>query len=181
MAVDHACRRAAAAGIRNVHFRVGDIRELDEPPASYDAILAMAVLHHLDNEAIFATLCRGVSLLKPGGVLLSNDPNIRRLIGVFRSLFADKYRTYHSPDERELEPQELFHLFIAARFERVQVHYNDFFLGPLAWLCPNFPQLLAGAASAADSMLLSVPGLRSRASSFCVVGWRAAAIPRSEA
>jgi len=59
--------RAAEAGADNVTFEVGDIEALDVAEAHYDVVLALSVLHLLDDRD--AALTRAATWLKPGGVL----------------------------------------------------------------------------------------------------------------
>jgi SAM-dependent methyltransferase len=169
VAVQQAQARAQAAGLSNLHFTAGDIQQLELAPASFDAVWTLGVLHHLEDAAIAALLRRSLSLLRPGGRFVSNDPSAHRLIGLFRGLFSRKYQQYHSPDERELDAAQLVHLYRAAGFDAVAVHYNDFFLGPFSWLFPTCPAVLVRPLTAVESLLLEVPGLRNTASSFCIV------------
>src|SRR5262249_14875087 len=86
VAVEQARARAAAAGRTNLRFQVGDLQQLaiDAPP--FDAIWALGFLHHLEDSEVVALLGRSLSLLRPGGLFVSNDPSVRRLIGLFRGL-----------------------------------------------------------------------------------------------
>ena len=62
--------RARCADRPNVEFLVGDFFALDLPPASFDCMAAVAVLHHMP---LVAALERAKVLLRPGGVLLVLD------------------------------------------------------------------------------------------------------------
>jgi tRNA (cmo5U34)-methyltransferase len=72
--LERACQRIHAAGITSVHAHQTDLRKLDLPAGSVDAILAGAALHHLRDEAdwedVFAKLHRW---LKSGGRLYVAD------------------------------------------------------------------------------------------------------------
>jgi ubiquinone/menaquinone biosynthesis C-methylase UbiE len=58
--------RAAAAGLRGVEFREGNVLSLDVPDNSFDIVFSNGVLHHTrDWEAGIAELLRA---LKPGGL-----------------------------------------------------------------------------------------------------------------
>jgi ubiquinone/menaquinone biosynthesis C-methylase UbiE len=168
-AVKAAKNKAKLAQIQNVDFQVGDIQEINYSSNSFDAVWAPALLHHIDDKSIAELLQRSISWLKPGGIFVSIDPSDRRLISLFRNLFADKYEKYHSPDERELDIKALSEKFQKAGFTEVKIHYTDYFLGPLAWLFPKFPRVFIPLVSALDSLLLSIPGIKSLASSFTVV------------
>ncbi len=61
--------KARAAGVQNVEFQQAGVDDLDLPDASVDAVLAMNLLHLLDDrDAALATVFR---LLKPGGAFVS--------------------------------------------------------------------------------------------------------------
>lgn len=168
-AVKQAQANAKSAHLTNVDFQVGDIQTLSFPANSFDIIWAPAVLHHIEEEVICDLLQRSMSWLKPGGIFISMDPSSRRFVGLFKRLVADTYDKYHSPDERELDIKALATTFQQAGFSHVQVHYIDYFLSPVAWLFPQFPNLFIPAISALDSLLLSIPIIKLFASSFAVV------------
>ena len=53
----------------SLHFDLGDIRALPFTNASFDAIWANAVIHHLTKEDIAKTLKEFCRVLKPGGII----------------------------------------------------------------------------------------------------------------
>jgi ubiquinone/menaquinone biosynthesis C-methylase UbiE len=62
--------RAAQAGVTNVTFEQGDITKMAIPPASYDMVLGLSILHLLkDRDAVIA---RVFEILKPGGRFVSS-------------------------------------------------------------------------------------------------------------
>jgi SAM-dependent methyltransferase len=62
--------RAARAGVSNVTFEQGDITRMAIPPASYDMVLGLSILHLLkDKDAVIA---RVFDILKPGGRFVSS-------------------------------------------------------------------------------------------------------------
>jgi SAM-dependent methyltransferase len=159
--------RAKAQGLGNVSFLVCDPGSaLPDNLGSFDVVAAFAFLHHLSDAAIGDILLAARRALRPGGVFYSSDPSRRRLIGAFRGLVSKTYERYHSPDERELDPEALARLAEAAGFVRPAIGYTDYFLGPLAWLAPGTPRPLVPALAALDRLMLSVPRLRRYASSF---------------
>jgi Methylase involved in ubiquinone/menaquinone biosynthesis len=68
--VEIARAKAAAAGIGNVTFEVGDIATMAIPPARYDMVLGLSILHLLENKA--AVIARVRDILKPGGLFVSS-------------------------------------------------------------------------------------------------------------
>jgi SAM-dependent methyltransferase len=168
-AVSKARARAKSANLINLFFKVGDIRHLEMPPNSFDAILALGVLHHFNESSFKAILGNSRSWLKPGGVFLSIDPSSRRLVKVLKWFVAKTYEKYHSPDERELKVEKVLDTFHQMGFSRITLHYIDFFLHPLAWLVPEFPKIFMPLALALDSWLCAAPYVRRFASGFAVV------------
>lgn len=164
VAIDRA--RAQAAGLRNLTFVVS---EGMEDLGHFDVVAAFAFLHHLDDTAIRATLLAARRGLRPGGLFYSADPSRRRLVGLFTGLVRRTYDRYHSPDERELDPEALAAAAAEAGFLRPTIRYTDYFLGPLAWLAPGTPRWLAAPLEAIDNLALSIPLARRHASSFSLL------------
>lgn len=66
----HARRRARDAGVNNVTFERGDIATMPVAPSSYDMVLALSILHLLeDRDAVIAKVHH---MLKPGGLFISS-------------------------------------------------------------------------------------------------------------
>ena len=89
--VDFDPAAAAAARSRGLDVRVGDVRDLCLPAASFDAVVMAHVLEHVFDPVGLLTECK--RLLKPGGRLVSITPNGRSL----------GHRMY-GPSWRGLEP-----------------------------------------------------------------------------
>lgn len=53
-------------------YEVGDILEVDLPPASFDVVTAFETLEHMANYR--GVIGRGAALLKPGGVMIVSVP-----------------------------------------------------------------------------------------------------------
>lgn len=165
-AIASARENAARAGVANAEFQVGDIRTMEFPQGSFDAIWAPAILHHIDDGMIEHLARRSRDWLRPGGVFCSVDPSSKRLVSLFKRLFHDKYEKFHSPDERELDPDALMAVFRAAGYRDIGLRYPDFFLNPLAWLFPKLPVPLVKVASMLDGLLVAAPAINAYSSSF---------------
>lgn len=63
-------RRAAEAGVQNVSFERASVETLDAAPGAWDAVLAMSLLHLLEDPD--AALRRIHGWVKPGGVFVSS-------------------------------------------------------------------------------------------------------------
>jgi SAM-dependent methyltransferase len=166
VAIEQARARAEAAGLRNITFAVSQAGAPLESFGRFEFVAAFAVLHHLGEAEIGNTLRAARKVLRSAGAFYSSDPNRRRLVRYFARLVRGTYDRYHSPDERELDPEALAALAAAAGFSRPVIVYTDYFLGPLAWLAPRTPDWLAAALEALDNLALRVPLLRPYASSF---------------
>ena len=74
--------QAEAANIRNVTFEEASIDELSVDPGSVDAVLALSLLHLLDNREDVIARIHG--MLKPGGVFVSSTACLGEKMGFFR-------------------------------------------------------------------------------------------------
>jgi len=92
--LDRAAVRVSQATTGQVTIRQGDIRELTFPVASFDVVLAAAVLHHLrtDDEwrAVFAQIFQA---LKPGGSFWISDL-VEHTDPAVQSLMWERYGQY---------------------------------------------------------------------------------------
>lgn len=76
--LEHAEAARGASGIENVHFRLGEVGSLPQPPGSFEIIICHDLLHYITD--VPALLARFHALLAPGGRLVldeligSNDP-----------------------------------------------------------------------------------------------------------
>lgn len=88
--------KAAAAGVGNVEFRVAGLDNLEASEGGFDAVLALSLLHLLEDPE--AALARARAWLKPGGVFVSSTacladdmPWMRWLLPVLRRLGVAPY------------------------------------------------------------------------------------------
>lgn len=69
--IDRARQAARDLGIGSIDYQVADINTLELPAATYDAVFAHSILHHLSNlEGVYYQIRRA---LKPDGLFLSNE------------------------------------------------------------------------------------------------------------
>lgn len=170
VAIERARARSQAAGHHNLSFVVSDGGHAGiDRLGKFDVVAAFAFLHHLDETGIRETALAARRALPQGGLFYSVDPSRRRLVGLFTGFVRSTYERYHSPDERELDPEVLASLIEAGGFGRPAIAYTDYFLGPLAWLVPGTPAWLAAPLEAMDNFALCVPVMRRYASSFSLL------------
>lgn len=170
VAIAHAQAKADEAGLTNLRFVASDAGALDLAPfGTFDCVAAFAFLHHLDDAMISAVLVEARKVLRPGGSFYSSDPSRRRVIGLLAGMVRSTYDKHHSPDERELAPEQLVAAATGAGFPKPAVNYVDYFLGPLAWLAPGTPRWMVASLAALDRVALTCPLARQYASSFSLV------------
>lgn len=69
-----------AAKRKKGNFKVMDAARLEFPDDSFDYILIMAILHHLDNDKINQVLSEAKRVIKPGGKILAmEDAKVEKL------------------------------------------------------------------------------------------------------
>ena len=107
--IDRARERRAGP---NISYLLGDFLDYPFEPESFDAVLAVAVLHHFDAAAGLERMRR---LLRPGGFLgivglarsgLADLP--RGLAGAAASRLLRLRRSWHEPGSPTLPPAETF-------------------------------------------------------------------------
>ncbi len=69
--VEQARALASDGGQANLDLKVGDFNQLDLEPASFDIILGLGAIHHVEALELFWAACRRA--LAPGGVLLAQE------------------------------------------------------------------------------------------------------------
>lgn len=172
-AIEEARRRAAARGAVNVEFRAAAVQEVDLPPASWDVVYALGVLHHVPSpEDRLAILRRAHGWLRPGGWLYTRDPSARGLPRRLAYRFFRARAGVHSPHENHLDPHALAALVARAGFVDVRLDYTDVLGGPLPWLIAGSSPAFWALVAAFDRAWLATPLLRRAASQFAVVARR---------
>ncbi|HYY05256.1 MAG TPA: class I SAM-dependent methyltransferase [Candidatus Limnocylindria bacterium] len=110
-----------------LHYVVGDVGALPLLSGAFDAVLALDVLEHLDDDA--AALAEAARLLKPGGMLVVTVPALPSLWG------AQDVVSHH---RRRYTKRTLRALFARAGLPRPALTYfNTLLLPPIAavrWL-----------------------------------------------
>lgn len=87
-------KRVHQAGAKSVRQWHGDFRDAELPPASYDIILAAAVLHHLRDEADWIAAFEKIyGLLAPGGSVWITDLVAHETNGVQQMMWS-RYGNY---------------------------------------------------------------------------------------
>ena len=173
-AIDMARKAQTEAGVRNVEFRCVSVVDL-ALTERFDTIVCVAFLHHLPAAALDHFLAVMCDRLEPGGLFYSQDPNrhgVLRFVG--RRLLGNRYDSYHSRDERELDPAEITGALSTAGFSAIAVRYVDLTLIPSLYFSPRGPDGIFRAFALLDRLWCASPFAR-WASGFSVVARKAAA------
>ena len=166
------------AGAKNIEFRCLSVVDLDLHER-FDTIVCVAFLHHLPVDALGYFLATACSRLAPGGLLYTQDPNINgimRFIG--RRVLGKNYDKFHSPDERELDPNETAREIAAAGFSDVAVHHIDLTLIPALYYSTHGPDFIFHACLLVDRIWCATP-LAPWASGFAIIARKPAAVQAS--
>lgn len=151
--------RARTANDASVSLSVQNAYATAFRPRSFDAVVGISVLHHLDLPAALAELHR---VLRPGGVLVFSEPNMANpIILAQKNIPWLKRALGDSPDETAFFRGPLARALRAAGFEDVRVHPFDFLL-------PATPGVLAGAVDRMSRVLERIPVVREVAGSLFV-------------
>jgi cyclopropane fatty-acyl-phospholipid synthase-like methyltransferase len=155
--IEIAQKQTSAAGISNVEFRCLSAYDL-EWDERFDTIVCLAFLHHVAVEEFSRFLTLVYEHLNPGGISYSQDPNIHgvlRTIG--RVVMGENYDTYHSPDERELDPEQLRAALREVGFAEVQITPIDLTLIPALYMLAKKPGWPLHLCALADRIWCASP------------------------
>ena len=158
----------AARNVANVEFRCVALADLGWNE-TFDAIVCLAFLHHVSEPDLASFLATARRHLRPGGLFYSQDPNaggILRTVG--RRVLGARYDRYHTPDERELDPEEMVAALRAAGFGLVDVRFVDLTLIPALYLWKRGAAWPLRMCAAVDRLFCATP-FAPWASGFAVI------------
>jgi SAM-dependent methyltransferase len=167
-AIRQAQTDAERAGISNAAFVAGDPAQCQLAQGSFDVVMAVFFLHHLQEAPMDRVMGLVRSWLVPGGMFYSLDPSRYRLSGALGKVFVPNLmKKYRSPDERELAPSRVLEQIAAHGFTgRIGIY--DFLSTPLAGLFPGARGVYR-LARVTDELLTRTPLLKRVGSNFEVI------------
>lgn len=112
--IDIATEKAREAGVTNVHFAQAAIEDWDRPAESYDAVLAMSILHLVADPP--AVLARVRHLLKPGGLFFSSTICLKDMATPIRRVLPGLSALRLVPRVQQFSAEELTAACEAAGF-----------------------------------------------------------------
>ncbi len=158
--VEDARREADRAGVTNIRFECADVAgfEFDQ---MFDTVVCIGFLHHLSDPESLELLSRIYRHLHPGGLVHTQDPNIHGVLRhLGRLLLGNRYNDYHTPDERELDPESVRNIFLQAGFGEARVRHMDLSLIPGMQMLPNAPQWIMRILDLLDRVWCAGPAAR---------------------
>lgn len=145
------------SGNRDIVFFCSSAYELGFKDSSFDHIIGMSVLHHLDMERALAEFHR---ILRKGGRVAFSEPNmLNPHIFCERHFFREKF--HNSPDETAFVRFTLKRQMIRHGFREVEIDPFDF-------LYPKIPDSIAGRAEKALKVFEKIPLLSEIAGSLFI-------------
>ncbi|HVP29756.1 MAG TPA: methyltransferase domain-containing protein [Myxococcota bacterium] len=161
-------RARAARSVPNVEFRCQALADLAWSE-SFDTVVCLAFLHHVPEVALPGFLDTIRRHLRPGGIFYAQDPNVNGVLrSIGRVVMGARYGTYHTPDERELDPDELCAALRAAGFATLDVRYVDLTLIPGLYVWKRGAAWPMHLAALVDRVFCASPFAR-WASGFAVI------------
>ncbi len=148
------------AGIANAEFRCASFVDM-ALQERFDAIVCLAFLHHVPEPALADFLATAHAHLEPGGLFYSQDPNVHGVLrAVGRRVLGPRYDTYHSPDERELDPAALAAALRDAGFATVAIRPIDLTLIPALFVLVDGPAFVFHILALVDRLWCASPFAR---------------------
>lgn len=155
--IQRAKQHASEAGVTNLDFRCVPVSQLDWNER-FDLVVCLGFLHHVPESELPELLAKAYQHTRPGGSFYSQDPNARGVLRkIGRVLLGERYDSYHSPDERELDPNEIADALRTAGFDEVQLGYIDLSLIPIHYYLPTGPGAIMHVARAIDRLWCASP------------------------
>ena len=163
--IELAEKRAALSGVRDsVRFVCSPLELVDLPPNHFDAIVGVAILHHV-IASLDLVLRRLVASAKPGGTFMFAEPiNFNSTLRRIR--LSLPVHTDATPDERPLEKSDIDVIRHAVPDLRIRPfalfgRLDRFVLSDSNYERSSAPRrLISNVLAATDWMLLSLPGVR---------------------
>jgi ubiquinone/menaquinone biosynthesis C-methylase UbiE len=147
---------ASAAGCRDrMRFVQMDAEQLGFAESSFDVIICLGVLHHLELQAAYRELAR---VLRPSGMVvcieaLRNNP----IIGLYRRLtprLRTKWEMHHILSMKDVR-------LASSHFARIDRHFEHLLtLLAVPFRSTSFFQPLLRFLGKADQITLAIPGVR---------------------
>lgn len=162
--IDHSEENIKAAKRIHSHpsrqFERADITDYQSDDR-FDGAIMIGVLHHLESPV--ESLIRIKSLVRPGGVVIANEPQPGNPIITVARMIRKKIDPTYSPDQVEFSRAELESQFKEAGFVDIQITPQGFLSTPFAEVIFPLQRLMAPLSKLAcciDRGLEKTPGVK---------------------
>ena len=170
-AIELAKKNQAAAGVKNINFKCQSFSDLNWDE-QFDAVICLAFLHHVPESDLESFLQKVYDHIKPRGFFYSQDPNINGVLRkVGRIVLGNKYDKYHTPDERELDPNDLIGLLRDVGFNSFKINHLDLTVIPAIYMLTRGYNWLMYLCLVID-FLWSKSLFAPWASGFAMISWK---------
>lgn len=153
VAIEHAKRDAASAGLTNSHFYAMNAEAMEFEDDTFDLVFGSGIIHHLDTEKSYREIRR---VLKPKGVAVFKEP-------LGHNLALNAYRVV-TPSARTPDEHPLLRVdFELAESIFASVRYKMYGLSTIAsvpFRRTRFASMSYGITERLDQLLFKLPGLK---------------------
>lgn len=158
--LEEAQRLSLAEG-KVINYKVEDAMKAPYPDGTFDAVVGVSILHHLDPET---GLRESMRLVKPGGWVAFSEPNyLNPQIAFERATPWTREWTLTSPDETA---------FIRFPLKKLmeKVGYEEIEIAPFDFLHPAIPARFVPFAKKMSAILSNTPIVKEIAGSLRICG-----------
>lgn len=113
----------------SVSFKCVNIKDFNDPK-KFDLIFMVGVLHHFDNPV--EVLQHILTLLKPGGKIIANEPQASNPIIQFLRKVRTKIDKGYSEDQIQFKPTDLNDIFEEVGLKKIKTFPQGFISTPFA-------------------------------------------------
>jgi len=167
-AILQAKKQAKQLKIKNAQFQIHDItQKLPFNNQTFNGVLALGIFHHLSQERLNPLLQEINRVLKTNGFFYTIDPHNNGILRIIGRNFCPKiYQSGRSPEERDLDPNQLAAYCHQNGFELKKREFLDFWLAEVAYLQPNLPKIFSHFVYGVDRIWCHIPLLKNFSSQF---------------